>query len=313
MKKIIKLNESELIDLVKKIIVEQRANVRVQNPKILNRSTDSSIKKKYQCLTNEQSAAVEYTLAHKSNPFFVKYALGILGRESDFGKVMGKYGIKAVPEYVMNKMSEVIPGFKSVLQWGAKKTFGKENWVPSMGVAQMTPDIAKKYNVNLEDLMSVSGSLLAVTKHLSDLYNETSKFYDTNQPSKIIHNGKLINNPSSSGNAALDTAIISYNLGPSRFRKQYCTTNNPNYMAPCNSPNGIYSPYPKDKPNVKLKVNSNSVIKNYVPNLKTDTTGFIDKTLNKYVRDTPKNTQNISSLGYLKEVVGHANKFGCVK
>jgi hypothetical protein len=58
---------------------------------------------------------------------------------------MGKYGLKAAPEYVMNKMSEVIPGFKDLLQWGAKKFNDKDNWVPSMGIAQMTPDIAKKY------------------------------------------------------------------------------------------------------------------------------------------------------------------------
>jgi hypothetical protein len=36
-------------------------------------------------------------------------------------------------------------------------------------------------------------------------------------------------------------------------------------MAPCNSPNGIYLPFPNDKPNFKLKVNTNSVIKNYIP------------------------------------------------
>lgn len=56
---------------------------------------------------------------------------------------MGKYGVKAAPEYVMNKMSEIVPGFKGLLQWGAKQVFDKENWVPSMGIAQMTPDIAK--------------------------------------------------------------------------------------------------------------------------------------------------------------------------
>ena len=298
MKKIIKLTELDLINIVKRVLKEQSV-VGAPNMGTINKPQTISkpLPKKYQCLTNELSAAAQYALAHEVNPFFVKYALGILGRESDFGKVMGKYGVKAVPEYVMNKMSEVIPGFKDVLQWGAKKAFGKENWVPSMGVAQMTPDIAKKYKVNLEDLMSVSGSLLAITKHLTDLYKETSKFYDTNQPSKIIYNGKLINNPSSSGNAALDAAIMSYNLGSSKFRKQYCTTNSPEFMAPCNSQNGVYLPYPNDKPNLKLKVNQNSVVKNYTPTIKTQT----------------GDNQYISNTGYLKEVVGYANKFGCVK
>jgi hypothetical protein len=309
MNKIIRLSEKELIEIVRKVILEQTIpKVGTYHPT----PTNQLIKKKYECLTNELSLAAEYAISNNADPFFVKYSLGILGRESDFGQVMGKYGTKAVPEYFMNKMSEVVPGFKSMLQWGAKKVFNKDNWVPSMGVAQMTPNIAKKYGVNLEDLMSVSGSLLAVSKHLTDLYNQTKRFYDTNQPSKIIHNNRLIDNPSSSGNAALDAAIMSYNLGMSKFSKKYCKTDNPQFMAPCNSENGVYLPYPKDNPNFKLKVDSSQVIKNYIPNIKTDTTGMVDKGLNKFVRDNPKTT-NISSLGYLKEVVGYSKKFFCVK
>lgn len=294
MRKVVKLTESELVKIIERVINEQTGpGITSTN----NLTQPKPLPKKFQCLTDELSAAAQYVLSHNIDPFFVRYALGIIGRESDFGKVMGKYGVKAVPEYVMNKMSEVIPGFKELLQWGAKKAFGKDNWVPSMGVAQMTPNIAKKYNVNLEDLMSVSGSLLAVSKHLMDLYKETKPFYDASQPSKIIYNGKLINNPSSSGNGALDAAIMSYNLGSSKFRKQYCKTSDPGFMAPCNSPNNIYQPYPKDNPNLKLTVDKNSVIKNYVPTIKTK---------------TGDNTY-ISNTGYLKEVVEYANKFNCIK
>jgi len=295
MKKIVRLTESELVELIRKTIDEQTG------PGITSfTNIDATVKplpQKYNCTTPELSAAAQYTISHGVDPFYVKYAMGILGRESDFGKVMGKFGIKAVPEYVMNKMSEVIPGFKEVLQWGAKKVFNKDNWAPSMGVAQMTPDIAKKYNVNLEQLMSLSGSLLATSKYIIDLYKTTKSFYDTNQPSKIINNKQLIDNPSSTGNAALDVAIMSYNLGPSKFKKQYCKTNSLEYLAPCESPNGIYQPFPKDNPNLKLKVDKNQVIKNYVPTFKTKT----------------GDNQYISNTGYLKEVVGYVNKFGCVK
>jgi len=291
MGKIVRLTESELINLVRKAINEQSV---VGAP---NYGMISKIPQKFTCTTPELSAAAQYTISHGIDPFYVKYAMGILGRESDFGKVMGKYGIKAAPEYVMNKMSEIIPGFKSLLQWGAKKYFDKDNWVPSMGIAQMTPDIAKKYKVNLEQLMSLSGSLLATSQYLGDLYKELTPFYDANQPSKVIYNKQLINNPSSTGNATLDAAIMSYNLGSSKLKKNYCTTNSPEYMAPCNTPNGIYLPYPKDNPNLKLTVNKNSVIKNYVPTIKTKT----------------GDNQYISNTGYLKEVVGYGNKFGCIK
>jgi hypothetical protein len=195
----------------------------------------------------------------------------------------------------MNKLSEVVPGFKSLLQWGAKTAFGKDNWVPSMGIAQMTPDVAKKYGVNLEELMTLSGSLYAASRYLRDLYNITQKHYDTDQQSKVVYNGKLILNPSSSGNAALDAAIMSYNLGPGRFNKSYCTTNNTEYMAPCESPNGIVKPFPKDKPDFILKVNKNQPVKNYIPTIKTETSsGYI------------------SSTGYLKEVTTRAKGFACI-
>jgi hypothetical protein len=298
MKKVIKLKESDLIRIVKRVLEEQPDN-KFDTPynKELMKNANKPLPQKYKCLTSELSHSVEYAISEGIEPFWAKYALGILGRESDFGNVMGKFGIKAVPEYTMNKFSEIIPGFKEALQWGAKKFFNKSNWVPSMGVAQMTPDIAKKYNVNLEQLMSVSGSLVAASKYLKKLYSETEKYYDSNQPSKIIYNKQLIDNPSSSGNAALDAAIMSYNLGSSKFKKQYCKTNNVEYMAPCNSPNGQYQPFPKDNPKLILKVDKSQVVKNYVPTIKTKTGD------NKY----------ISNTGYLKEVVGYSKKFGCIK
>jgi hypothetical protein len=261
-KKIIKLTESDLIHIIHKVLNEQSGSADLNMDRL---NKQQLVSQKFTCTSPELSAAAQYTISHGINPFYVKYAMGILGRESDFGKVMGKYGVKAGPEYVMNKMSEIIPGFKDLLQWGAKKYFNKNNWVPSMGVAQMTPDIAKKYNINLEELMSVSGSLYAASKYLIDLYSETKTFYDTNQPSKIIYNKKIINNPSSTGNAALDAAIMSYNVGSTKFKKQYCKTN--------------------------------QMVKNYIPTFETK---------------TGKN-QYITNTGYLKEVVGYVNNFGCIK
>ena len=295
MKKIIKLTESDLMNIVKRVLEEQ-PDEKFDTPynKELMRK---KIPQKYKCLTPEFSHSVEFAISEGIEPFWVKYALGILGRESDFGKIIGKYGKKAGFEYTINKMSKVIPGFKEMIQWGMKKFKNKDNWVPSMGVAQMTPDIAEKYNVNLEELMTISGSLVAASKYLKDLYSETEKYYNSNQPSKIIYNKQLMDNPSSSGNAALDAAIMSYNSGSSYYKIQYCKTNNVEYMGPCNSPNGQYQPFLKDNPKFILKVDKTQVIKNYIPTLKTK---------------TGDNTY-ISNMGYLKEVVGYSKKFECVK
>ena len=341
MKKIIRLTETDLVKIVKQVILEQtkfKTNTLTtdqqkkygqmikQNQSSSNKTSNSVNKSvqsqsvvktynvnlnRYTCTTPEISTAASMAIFDGVDPFYVRYAIGIIGRESDFGEVMGMYGIKAAPEYLMNKLSDTIPGFRDVLKYGAKKVFNKENWVPSMGIAQMTPDIAKKYGVNLEQLMSVSGSLLAVSKHLMDLYTELTQYYDSKSPSKIINKGQLIDNPSSSGNAVLDAAIMSYNLGPSRFKKKYCKTNNPEYMAPCETPDGDYKPFPKDKPELILKVDKTQVIKNYIPNIKTDTTTLTQKAIN-IVSDTPT-TQYISSLGYLKEVVNTAKTLSCIK
>lgn len=341
MKKLIKLTESDLIKIVKKVILEQsKFKTNTLSPeeqkkytqgmnRMQQKVTQTSDSKstpvksqsvvktynvnlnKYTCTTPELSTAASMTIFDGIDPFYVRYAIGIIGRESDFGKVMGMYGIKAAPEYLMNKLSDTVPGFSEVLKYGAKKVFNKDNWVPSMGIAQMTPDIAKKYGVDLEQLMSLSGSLLAVTKHLINLYKELTPYYDSKSPSRIINKGQLIDNPSSSGNAVLDAAIMSYNLGPSRFKKKYCKTNNPEYMAPCETPDGNYKPFPKDKPELILKVDKTQVIKNYIPNIKTDTTTLTQKAINM-ISDTPT-TQYISSLGYLKEVVNTAKTLSCIK
>jgi hypothetical protein len=154
-----------------------------------------------------------------------------------------------------------------------------------------------KDEINLEDLMSITGSLYAASNYLIDLYKELTPYYSTSEPSKIIYNKQLIDNPSSTGNAALDAAIMSYNLGSSKFKKNYCKTNSTEYFAPCESLNGVYLPYPNDQPNFKLIVNKNQVVKNYTPTFKTKTGD------NKY----------ISNTGYLKEVVGYTRKFDCVK
>ena len=324
-KKIIKLTESELYEIVNNIIKEQKPDHLMpgqpDNPlntdgaitkyKSEKRKEISDLRKKYPCVSPELSLSISYALSEGVDKRLVKYGVGILHRESDYGKSV-KYYSKTGVEYGMNKMSETFPWFKDILQSTASSLFDKDNWVPSMGVAQMTPDIAKKYGLNLEDLMSISGSLVAVTKHLKDLYKGMLEYYDSGSSSMIIYKGKLITNPSSSGDAALDAAITAYNLGPNRFRKQYCKTNSSKYMAPCNSPNGIYRPFSKSKPNFKLKVYPNKVIKNYIPKIVTDTTSTTNKLLNKYLRTKPSGQQSINSLGYIKEVVGVANMIDCI-
>ena len=134
MTKIIRLTESDLEMIVKQVLKEQSKGKPITAPAAtltpsqpqqqssLQPTTNAAsgtynsttsklpqkLPQKFTCVTPELSAAAQYTMSHGVDPFYVKYAMGILGRESDFGKVMGKYGVKAAPEYIMNKMSEVM-------------------------------------------------------------------------------------------------------------------------------------------------------------------------------------------------------------
>ncbi len=276
---------------------------------------DLQIEHVYRCVDKEMSIAIEHCLKKGIPKEFIKYGIGILGRESDYGQaVQGllptRYGIKSVPEYAINYVTQEIPSLGGIVKKIAQEVSGKENWAPSMGIAQMTPDVAKKYNVDLNALMTMSGSLYAACRYLKDLYEQNKKNYSEKSPSVIIDKGNLINNPSSTGNSVMDAAIISYNLGAERLQNKYCQTDNPGYAAPVNSPGGVYLPFPKEKPDFKLRVLKDKPIPNYLPNIKTSTKSVGKKMLDKMGWKTKD--EYISSLGYLKEVVERSKKVGCI-
>jgi hypothetical protein len=290
----------ELILLTEQGFVTQPESTRVDTSQIQKQLNSAPLlNDKYSCVNTNTNKEISESVSiainlEKINPVFVKYGLGILGRESNFGdlgswKGPSRYLAKAAPEYIMNKIRESNSTIKNIFDWGAKTVFGKQNWVPSMGIAQMTPNIAKKYGINLEDLMTITGSLIAASSFLSDTYFDL-KNYDQSKPSLIIRDGKLITPEYSTGNGRLDAAIVSYNSGTGPYTKKYCKTNNPNLLGPCDKAGQTYQPHPKDNPQLILNV-TNQEVKNYLPNLKTG---------------------NLSSLGYLKEVTERSKSYGCV-
>jgi len=101
------ITESQLNNLISRVLVEQENIFEAVDP--------------YACLDKEKSMAVQYSIGHGIEPIFVKYALGILGRESDYGKIYGAYAKKAGAEYVMNKLSEVVPGLGKYMVHMQKK------------------------------------------------------------------------------------------------------------------------------------------------------------------------------------------------
>ena len=143
-KRKIYISESQLNNLIKHIVVEQQNVVENIEP--------------YSCLDKEKSMAVQYTISHGVEPIFVKYALGILGRESDYVKIYGAYAKKAAPEYIMNKLSEVVPGFKSLLQWGAKTVYDKEsNSVKKVETTREQVNVTNLLQTVIKDVLDWGG------------------------------------------------------------------------------------------------------------------------------------------------------------
>lgn len=193
----------------------------------------------------------------------VKAALGIIGRESSYGQ---------------STRFKLLSPLKNI---GAFFGFNT-----SAGLAQMKNSTKESLKIK-EDINTVSGALIAVYKYLDRSYKKAQQEgYSTSQPSTTPK--------TSTGNAALDISIASYNIGYGRIIK-YCKTDDPNIKRPCTlagkiveqsvvgAPNmGVTGQKSNPNDNVKktkFKV-SNQLVKNYLPNIPIgdlNTYGYVDE------------------------------------
>lgn len=320
MKKIIKLNESELIDLVKKIIVEQRANVRVQNPKILNRSTITQrekTSKTYSCVPKNINTFVNYVIDnknllmkklnidYKNLILLTKVSIGIIGRETKFGSYT----------QIGDSFSETLrgSGLGSLVDWGIKKFWGEDK-TQSLGVAQFTPETWKRYGLD-KSIGDYNSSFNIINQGLGVLYSLTNRYKKAlsnglkPEPSvnPILTKYGLITKIEGTGNHALDMSILGHNMPEQKTIYPYCTTTHPLYAAPCNKTkvkpfDNEESFNPKSEllqkvtdDNLKkypgiLTVNRSQIIPNYFPNLRGP---------------------NHTGVGYVEEVTKHMKNINC--
>lgn len=192
----------------------------------------------------------------------VKAALGIIGRESSYGQ---------------SSRFKLLSPLKNI---GAYLGFDT-----SAGLAQMKNSTKESLNIK-EDINTVTGALIAVYKYLDRSYKKAQQEgYSTSQPSTTPK--------TSTGNAALDISIASYNIGYGRIIK-YCKTDDPNIKRPCTMAGKVVKEQSvigapsmgvtlqKDNPNdkvTKYKV-SNELVKNYLPNIPIGdltTYGYVDE------------------------------------
>lgn len=214
---------------------------------------------------------------------FTKAAIGIMKRESDYGK-----SVTAVGEKLLDWFDDTF----------LNKSLKKRGTIGSVGPAQFRYQtwrdlgMEKMFNMDRNSMRQITGAGLGTISSLVNNYRKAiSAGYSNNTRSVNPFLKKKGINFLSTNNAALDMAIVSHNM---EIIKKYCYTSSPILAGPCDEP--IYEPYEKGSDNYKkfgtLKVYQNKPIKDYFPNK-----GFNKQT----------------AIGYLEEVVRVINSLNCIK
>lgn len=279
MKKVIKLTESDLIKIIKRVMVEQ-PDEKFDTPynkkmiKDFNKPTPLIPIPSLSCVPLAFQGALSELINQGNNKLLLKTSLGIIGRESDFGE---------------SNRYKLLSGLKALLAMVGVKA--------SVGMGQIKPATAKKYGVTISELLTAMGTLKTIYNVLSDNYQLALKVGYTSEPSSNFTKG--------TGNSALDIAIAAYNAGAAKIIK-YCKTNNPKINKPCSlagktieeqsvagAPlNGAL--YNSATPKTSITV-TNQYVPNYLPNFKTKRIDGV----------------SITSHGYVKEVAESIKKYTC--
>lgn len=212
----------------------------------------------------------------------IKYAVATMGRETNYSQ--GSVGdttalaVRNLPlgDWVMDTVEDIA------------------GQGMSLGPAQFTKNSWEEYGLDKKvgdftDVGNVLNSLMGTIYRIANDYDLAIKKGVGTKPSInpiAVKKGK-IKNISGSGNISMDLAIIAHNMGQSKIKK-YCKTNSPDYNAPCDSPKGMYKPF---KDGNAFKVYTDKWIPGYFPNLKHE---------------------QLTSIGYLEEVVNRAQAFNCI-
>jgi len=319
MKKIIKLKESDLINIVKQVLEEQSV-IGAPNYGMTSEPTKKIIKT-YSCVPENLNSFVDYVITNKNllmkklkldYPTLIlltKVSIGIIGRETKFGKFTE----------TQDTFSETLrgAGLGSLFDWGIKKYnqySGKKPITQSLGIAQFTPETWKRYGLD-KSIGDYNSSFNSINQGLGVLYTLNNRYKKAlnnglkQEPSvnPILSEYGLLNKINGTGNHALDMAILSHNMPEEKTIFPYCLTNHPLYASPCyKSKTKPFSNKESFNPNSKLlqkvtdpklkkfpgelTVNQTKIIPNYFPNL---------------------SGPNHSGIGYVEEVAKYMKSYNC--
>lgn len=241
--------------------------------------------------TNKEKLKKDLGVDDKMLTLLTKAAIGIMGRETTFGK--GTDLKDDASEFITNLgggdiIKSLESGYNTVRGW-----FGKSPQTPSLGTAQFTRDTWNRYGLDktVGSFDTSFGELKQGVGTMHRINQDYKKAVATGNgvgPSVnpiAVKQGK-ITSIKGTGNNALDLAIVSHNMGDLIYK--WCRTSDPNYAGPCTSQ--TFKPFPESKPQFQVTVYQNQPIPNYFPN---------------------KGSGNLTSIGYLEEVAGYMNQYNC--
>jgi hypothetical protein len=262
MKKVIKLTESDLIKIVKRVLEEQNV---VKNSKPIGNFTK---KNKFTELCSVLFKARDVSWAEG----IAKTLFNNQGEINHFGAAIVNWStknnnydtklLKAAISFIFRESKGTIASYASPKEilGGVLNLFGGNH---SQGYAQIKPETAKQYGIDILSIYGFDGSLDAVYKMLSSNYQKAKKYYNGSTIT-IYKNNKLVEIPAIDGDAAFHMAIAAHNAGPGIIN-QWCETNIPGIANLCSIKQR--QPYDKTNPKIVAVTNVSKKIPNYFPNI----------------------------------------------
>ena len=157
----------------------------------------------------------------------------------------------------------------------------------SQGYGSFQPNTAKKYGIDMSKQYELDGSLDALYKMTNVNYQNAKKFY-SGPTITVSENKKNKEIPAIGGDAALHLTIGAHNAGEGII-DQWCETNIPGIANKCSEAKRL--PYEDSRPDIVAVTDKTKRIKNYFPNI-----GKGDKNTYTYMPQFVKVYQGLANL-----------------
>lgn len=334
------MENKKLINLIKKILEEQYQDIskdiemhkkttQKQIPSNLGFDTKgmdslTTYDNKYNCvqhsyklfvdliLTNIEKYSKYLNLDKNTIILLVKATLGIIKRESQYGKYI------EIPDVGAQFLIQI--GLGSIIDKVSKIT----NSSPSLGPSQITKEFWFSNNLDkiigpYEKAFKTTESAFGVLITLSNKYKKAiqNKISTTPSTNDTLQKYGVIKHINGTNNHALDMAILSHNFGEEKTIYPYCKTSHPLFLALCHknteklfNTEESFNEYKKNSSLYKILSQNpkNSSLLTNPGTIKVDKT----KPIYNYMPNLSAGLNLHTSIGYVEYVANEIKNLNCI-